>query len=335
MTFKMLQEQGHDPRWLYVADGVQEFQNSPRLQEVVRLSGAEDVLVLAHDFHYHDFACVRSGMFEPCGHPWAACVGLSAVLACRAFDFDAIAVGNERSANFGNGVFLGDFEVNHQFDKALAFERRLHHYIRARLAPRVYYFSALQPLWEVQIAWYFARRCERFHASFISCNESAGLNHWCGACDKCCFVCALLAAWLPAAAVDAVFDQRDLLDDPTLLPVFQRLTANGTPADGAEAKPFECVGTADEATLSLWMARQRRLADNQSLPLVLRHLSATLDTGPDHLHLLTELSDDHLLPPWFTWDDREDPADPAWMWREAEAEARALLQVAPAATECA
>jgi len=167
------------------------------------------------------------------------------------------------------GVFVGASEVNHQFDKSFMFERAAHSYIQTHLMPTtsvstvmgtggdvvsappappssrpIHYFSALQPLWEVQIAWLFCRIPPSLHQplpgqitghqssgasssgagspgaersataagqhpflrSFISCNESEGLVEWCGRCDKCCFVFALLAAWMPSAEVaEAVF----------------------------------------------------------------------------------------------------------------------------------
>jgi len=236
-----------------------EFLSSARLRGLVSRSGVACVNV-GHDFGYAGLGACRRACV-PCGHPWAALVCFDAVLTALLLGFDAVAVGNERSANFGNGVdasatcllsraecwrralatrkrcdvcalcvsgiFLGGSEVNHQFDKSFAFERAANDYIAQHLLATepgvdvgVHYFSALQPLWEVQIAWLFARipsslaqpapgerspgeRCEcsasghPFLALFISCNENKGLLSWCGRCDKCAFVWALLAAWVP------------------------------------------------------------------------------------------------------------------------------------------
>ena len=275
--------------WLYVADvvdGTDAFRDGRRLPALVRASGLP-CLCAGHDFGYRDLAaCGRSK--APCGHPWAALVCFDALAVSLLLGFGFVAVGNERSANFGNGVWVGAHEVNHQFDKSFSFEARAHAYIKAHFkgsaaahavavsspsssaaiaaaddagseaeadatrqpppSPNgVHYFSALQPLWEVQIAWLFARGLARggvlcdalrvlragsgvgteeataeqtkgealeegeqagdrslghpFLNAFISCNEGDGRGDWCARCDKCCFVFALLAAWLPPEEV--------------------------------------------------------------------------------------------------------------------------------------
>ena len=264
--------------WLYVADvieGVDLFRDGWRLPALVQASGLQ-CLHLSHDFGYRDLeSCRRS--YTPCGHPWAALICFDALLVSLLLGFDHVAVGNEHSANFGNGVWVGSHEVNHQFDKSYAFESRAHAYIKTHfrirqraddasdsdndssmtsstvgggiqaspLTNELHYFSALQPLWEVQIAWLFARGLSRggvlygalrsvqvepstgvlgaaadqmeeeasgedagdvsaghpFITAFISCNESDNKGNWCAQCDKCCFVFALLAAWLPPEEV--------------------------------------------------------------------------------------------------------------------------------------
>lgn len=70
--------------------------------------------------------------------------------------FDHIAVGNERSANEGNTIYEGLY-VNHQYDKGFEFESDTHTYIRRYVSKEVYYFSALQHMWEVQITREFVR----------------------------------------------------------------------------------------------------------------------------------------------------------------------------------
>lgn len=37
---------------------------------------------------------------------------MDAVLTCILFGYEYIAVGNERSANYGNGIAVGDIEVS-------------------------------------------------------------------------------------------------------------------------------------------------------------------------------------------------------------------------------
>ena len=208
--------------WLFVSDtasasGKTELEGSPRLQGIVAASGSP-CLVVSHVFDYGDLARCGFGTMEAAGHPWAALVCFDSLVVALILGFDSIAVGNERSANYGNGMFVGAWEVNHQFDKSFAFEAAAHGYIRRHLSSDmrgaestppsaennmplyrpVHYFSALQPLWEVQIAWLFSREIPRlfylehteailaassierhpFLPLFISCNESCGLTKW-------------------------------------------------------------------------------------------------------------------------------------------------------------
>ncbi|CAE8652282.1 unnamed protein product, partial [Polarella glacialis] len=81
-----------------------------------------------------------------------------------------VAVGNERSANFGNGIFLQgpagsaeQLEVNHQWDKSFEFELAFHRYVRQHICSELHHFSPLQLLWEVQIAQLFATRLQEYH----------------------------------------------------------------------------------------------------------------------------------------------------------------------------
>ncbi|CAE7585331.1 murL [Symbiodinium natans] len=292
VVHQMLQDAGVMPTWLYVGDGQQEFQESWRLQAVVQRSGSS-ALVMSHDFQNEALLKLRkSKKLRPCGHPWAALVGFDAVLVAILHGFDYIAVGNERSANYGNDLHVGSLEVNHQFDKSFDFESRMHMYIRRRLAPGVYYFSALKHLWEVQIAWLFCRRSGTFLDAFISCNESNGLNEWCCDCEKCCFVFALLAAWVSPGDVATYFG-KNLFESPKLLHNFHSLL--GISRKRA-VKPFECVGTPDEVMLSLWLAHEASRFSPDGIPLVLASLP--LDDGKRHLGLLCDYNPANLLPEW-------------------------------------
>ena len=298
VVHQMLQDAGiTSPTWLYVGDGRKEFQGSWRLQTVVQRSGSP-VLVMAHDFQTEALAKLRrSRRLQPCGHPWAALVGFDAVLVAILSGFDYIAVGNERSANYGNNLRVGSIEVNHQFDKSFDFESRMHRYIRRHLAPSAYYFSALQHLWEVQIAWLFCQRSADFLDAFMSCNDSNGLNEWCCDCEKCCFVFALLAAWLSPAEIAKYFG-KNLLENPKLLQNFRSLLGitSQDPGGRTAVKPFECVGTPDEVLLSLWLAREASNFSPDGLPLALASLP--LDGGQECVDLLSQYNPENLLPEW-------------------------------------
>jgi len=86
----------------------------------------------------------------------------------------------------------------------------------------------------------------QYHGSFRSCNKafyaerSRRLAHWCGQCDKCCFIDLILAPFLPAETLRRIFAVAgEPLADPGLAAKFRSLL-------GAGAKPFECVGEVAE-----------------------------------------------------------------------------------------
>ncbi len=94
---------------------------------------------------------------------------------------------------------------------------------------------------------------QNFHPLFMSCNEPVGGTQWCARCDKCAFMCLLLSAWLPATTVvHTVFQGVDMLADEALLRVFLPLIGS------SGSKPFDCVGTAEEARAAVHLAAIRR-----------------------------------------------------------------------------
>jgi hypothetical protein len=184
---------------------------------------------------------------------------LAAVMAARMCGAAEVAVGNERSADFGNLAYRG-LEVNHQYTKSHAFESELAALL-ADMGCGVRFYSPLRPLYEVQIAEVFAS-LPRYHQHFMSCNvgQVGGRAQWCGRCPKCAFLALILGPFLPPAGDAAIFG-RDLLDDPALLPTFLELA-------GLEGhKPFECVGRPEEAlaAVAAWPA-------DRSPPLAVREL---------------------------------------------------------------
>jgi hypothetical protein len=153
--------------WLYVDDGGDEYENSKRLQGVVKKAGGTAYLAK------HDFSGLTESTYRtPCGHPWAALCAFDGVAVASLLGYDGFVVGHERSAAEGNGVFFNGKEVNHQFDKSLKWEAALRSYLK-RLAS-VSYVSPLQPLWDLQVAGVFCLEdaLRPFYALFRSCNDS-------------------------------------------------------------------------------------------------------------------------------------------------------------------
>ena len=139
------------------------------------------------------------------------------------------------------------------------------------------YFSLLRPYTELWIARRFAE-LDTYLGSFRSCNRAfhidpnKRLDHWCGHCDKCCFIDLILAPFLPADRLRAVFGASpEPLDRADLLPKFQTLLGLSE-----DTKPWECVGDIHECRTAVALAARR--ADRSGSP-VLAALMRTFDAA--------------------------------------------------------
>jgi hypothetical protein len=176
---------------------------------------------------------------------------LAAVLAGR----DAVIMSNEWSASVPTTTARGP--VNHQWSKSAAFEELFRRALADAGEQLPDYFSLLRARSELWVARRFSELAE-YRPVFRSCNraftQDAGrrLDHWCGNCDKCCFIDLVLSPFLSAADLAAVFDGREPLADPSLRGPFRILLGLT-----AEPKPFECVGDADECRAAVLLAAAR------------------------------------------------------------------------------
>ena len=190
-----------------------------------------------------------------------------------------VVMSNEWSASAGNVVASGR-AINHQYSKSLDFEQRF----RDRLAETVgsvEYFSYLRARSELWVAQRFAR-LPAFHPLFRSCNRAfhvdpgARLVEWCGQCDKCCFIDLVLAPFVPAERLAAIFGGAEPLDDPGLLERFRTLIA----ASGS-TKPWECVGEPGECRAAAVLAADRPdRAGSTSLRRLAAESARLLDQDP-------------------------------------------------------
>ena len=162
---------------------------------------------------------------------------------------------NEWSSSSGT-VDVGGIQVNHQWSKSLEFEE-LFRRVLAENITGFQYYSALRPYSELWVAKRFAE-LNRYHLTFRSCNKAffldpaMRLDHWCGECDKCCFIDLILAPFLDRSQLEQIFDGREPLANPVLEPKFRSLLG-----DPRHAKPFECVGDVDECRLAVSLASDR------------------------------------------------------------------------------
>ena len=211
------------------------------------------------------------------GHvPVTGILSAIAVLAAVLEDRDAVVMSNEWSASIPTLEYDGR-PVNHQFSKSDVFEAAFRQVLAQSPARLPGYFSWLRDRTELWVGREFAA-LEPYHGSFRSCNKAfyteraRRLDHWCGQCDKCCFIDLILAPFLSAEALRRIFAVTgEPLDDPGLAAKFRSLL-------GAGAKPFECVGEVTECRAAVLLAARR--ADRSGAAL-LQELAAEVAGWPD------------------------------------------------------
>jgi len=191
------------------------------------------------------------------GHtPFSAIVAFLGLYCAYLTGADNLVLSNEASANEAS---VPGTEVNHQYSKSFAFEQDMNGYIQQRFALPICYFSLLRPFHELQIAKQFAA-LPQYHLGFKSCNIGSKTNTWCCRCAKCLFVYLMLAPFLPEDHMIKIFGE-NLLESPHLTEELQALLGY------RDEKPFECVGTIDEARAAFALlqgkpeAAQRLLRD--------------------------------------------------------------------------
>jgi len=202
------------------------------------------------------------------GHvPVSAIYSLIGYLLALLYDFSYVVVGNEHSSNFGN-ISYQSVEINHQWSKSIEYEKEFQNLCRTHLSEDITYFSLMRPFYEIRIVQQFMKYPQYF-AKFSSCNRAfkilpipqnrrsrlyVGKNPssalWCGECAKCVFVFTLFSAYLKPEEIVKVFGQ-NLYENEKLLALFKDVLGVGN------MKPFDCVGTFDEAKVAFEMAGER------------------------------------------------------------------------------
>jgi UDP-N-acetyl-alpha-D-muramoyl-L-alanyl-L-glutamate epimerase len=240
------------------------------------------------------------------GHvPVTGILSAIAVLAAVLDGRDAVIMSNEWSASIPT-LEVDGRPINHQYSKSAAFEAAFRGVLAAAIGDQVSYFSALRPFSELWVAQRFAALTQ-YHRTFRSCNRAFHLNpasrldHWCGRCDKCCFIDLILSPFLPAAELSAIFDGREPLADPdprdSLAPKFRALI--GTLPD---SKPFECVGEVGECRAAVLLAARRPDRAGTGLLQRLAAEVAVLPDQPDAEKLLRPAGD-HFIPDSYAPED--------------------------------
>ena len=186
------------------------------------------------------------------GHvPISAVFAFLGMLSAAIYDYKYVIVGNEQSSNFGNIKYGGE-TINHQWSKSSEFEVMFQDYTNKYITPDITYFSLLRPFHEIRVAEMFAKY-KKYFPIFSSCNKNFRVfeerpnSLWCGECPKCAFVFLILAPFLSKKDILGIF-KKNMLADKNLLPLFRDLLGFG------KLKPFDCVGTFEEAQAALFLA---------------------------------------------------------------------------------
>jgi UDP-N-acetyl-alpha-D-muramoyl-L-alanyl-L-glutamate epimerase len=229
------------------------------------------------------------------GHvPITGILSAIAVMAAVLGGRDTVVMSNEWSASVATLEAAGR-AVNHQYSKSAAFEAAFRDVLAGAFGGGLAYFSALRPFTELWVAREFAA-LTRYHGTFRSCNRAfhidpaRRLDHWCGRCDKCCFIDLILAPFLPAARLAQIFGGREPLADPSLAGQFRALLGTSP-----GAKPFECVGDVTECQAAAVLAARR--PDRERTPM-LAALAAELPAppGPETIAGLLRPIGEHFIP---------------------------------------
>ncbi len=191
------------------------------------------------------------------GHvPVTGILSAVAVLAAVSAGRDAVVMSNERSASAPTLVVDGR-SINHQYSKSWAFEQAFSAVLAESIGGDFSCFSLLRPYSELWVGERFAK-LRAYHHVFRSCNRAfhidpaARLDHWCGHCDKCCFIDLVLAPFLTPDELGSIFGTTEPLRNPELADQFRALL--GVLPD---RKPFECVGDIDECRAAMTLTAQR------------------------------------------------------------------------------
>jgi UDP-N-acetyl-alpha-D-muramoyl-L-alanyl-L-glutamate epimerase len=191
------------------------------------------------------------------GHvPVTAVISAAAVVAATLLGRDAVVLSNEWSASVPTLVVDG-LAINHQWSKGDEFEQAFGEFVHGAVGPGLSVFSYLRPRTELWVAERFAR-LPQYHHAFRSCNRAfhqdpaRRLDHWCGVCDKCCFIDLILSPFMGRTDLEAIFAGSEPLENPANEDRFRALLGLGD-----DERPFECVGDIEECRAAVLLAAAR------------------------------------------------------------------------------
>lgn len=200
------------------------------------------------------------------GHtPFSAIVAFTSYLCAYLLGKKNIILSNENSAN--EPTVLGT-EINHQYSKTYEFEKDFTEYMNKFIKLDINYFSLLRGLSEFNIARLFSNY-KKYHQVFKSCNLGSKNKswNWCCNCPKCLFVYIILSPFLTKEERIEIFGE-DLYERKDLLETFLEIVGH------SKTKPFECVGTYEEARYAVSLVIKNTEKD---LPYLLKYYKENYD----------------------------------------------------------
>ena len=183
------------------------------------------------------------------GHtPLSSLIAFLSYLCCYLNGRRNIVLSNEASANQPT---IPGTSINHQYSKTLEFENDFREYMDHFIRLNISYFSLLRGLSEYNIAKIFSHY-PKYHSVFKSCNLGSKEKEWiwCCNCPKCLFIYTILAPFLSKKERINIFGE-DLFDREDLIDMMLDMIGYGN------SKPFECVGTYEEAKLAISQVIQK------------------------------------------------------------------------------
>ena len=183
------------------------------------------------------------------GHtPLSSLLAFISYFCCYLSGRERVILSNEASANQATVL---NSDVNHQYSKTFEFETDFRGYISYTFSLKINYFSLLRGLSEYNIAKLFSHY-KKYHKAFNSCNLGSKDKNWvwCCNCSKCLFIYIILSPFLSKNDRVEIFGE-DLYNREDLLDTFIELLGY------SDTKPFECVGTYEEARLAVSQAIQK------------------------------------------------------------------------------
>jgi len=252
LTVELFKKRGLDFSTIFIENQ----KSSPLVDEIIKITNKRSLKIR----RYLDKKIFNDEVGYYSGHvPISGIYAFLGIISSAFYGYSHFVVANEFSSNFGNLSYKGEI-INHQWSKSSEFEELFQNYVKESISPDLIYFSLLRPFYEIRIAKNFVKlpEAEKYLFKFSSCNDNFKVNPenhleeklWCVKCNKCIFSFLIFSPFLPKEKLISIFG-KNFFEDPNILITLRDILGFG------KAKPFDCVGTYQEARAAFYMARDK------------------------------------------------------------------------------